>query len=126
MSTSIVVRGPQKEQQQRMILLFLFIAVAQLYNSLRECTYLLKCAVLLPHLAPWHHLMDHADASSFLHMTGLTRDAFILLLNILQPPSHPARGTMRGRRCSLPPDSQLGLLLFYLGSTMGIKHSLIC
>ena len=55
-------------------------------------------------------------------MTGLTCDAFIVLLSILQPPGHPARGTLRGRRCSLPPDAQLGLLLFYLGSTMGIKH----
>ena len=98
------------------------IAVAQFYNSLHDCTYLLKSAVLLPHLAPWHQLMDYADASSFLHMTGLTREAFILLLDIVQPPGHQAHGIKRGRRCSLPPDAQLGLLLFCLGSTMGIKH----
>ena len=92
------------------------------YNGIRECSYLLWAAILFLHLAPWCHLMDHGDLSSFLLMTGLTREMFITLLDIIKPPGHPALPKRKGRKWSLPRDAQLGLLLFYIGSTMAIKN----
>ena len=75
-------------------------------------------------MSPWQHLMDNNDSSSFLLMTGLNRDAFNQLLDELIPPNHRLRRTRRrrGRQWSLLAEGQLGLLLFYLGSTMPYKH----
>jgi hypothetical protein len=64
--------------------------------------------------------MEHGDASSFLLLTGLTRKAFSMLHDILKPPGHPAL-PKKGCKCSLDSEWHLGLLLFYLGSTMNFK-----
>ena len=100
----------------------LLLAIVTYYNGIRDHSYLMRSAILLPHVAPWRHLMDSGDPSSFLLMTGLTRDAFNILLDIIKPPGHPALPKRKGRKWSLPPDAQLGLLLFYVGSTMAMKH----
>ena len=65
--------------------------------------------------------MDYGDDSSFLHVTGLTRYAFTMLLDVVIPPWHRLHHRRKGRQWSLPPDGQLGLLLFYLGSAMTTK-----
>ena len=68
--------------------------------------------------------MDHADKSSFLHITGMTRRAFRILHNIIFPTNTGQLSTQRqrGRPTLLPTDGMLGLLLFYLGSTMTTKY----
>jgi hypothetical protein len=56
-------------------------------------------------------------------MTGLTRRAFHILLNTLFPDNNlQPIWRRRGRPDLLDPATQLGLYLFFIGSTMGIKH----
>ena len=65
--------------------------------------------------------MTRVTLLSFLHVTGLTREAFDSLLYVVIPPGHTMRRRRRGRPWSLPPDGMLGLLLCYLGSQMTMK-----
>ena len=102
--------------------LALMISLIHFSNSLRTRTYLSRSAILLPSAAPWHHLLHNGDSSSFLLMTGLTREAFLLLHDILKPPGHPLLPRRRGRKWSLSSEGQLGLLLFYMSSTMNYKY----
>jgi hypothetical protein len=97
------------------------VAIAVYHNSLCVRTYLLRNALVPPSLSPWHKLYDEGDKSSFLHVTGLTGEAFECLLIIVIPPGHRFRKRRRGRQWLLLPDGMLGLLLCYLGSQMTIK-----
>ena len=99
----------------------LLVLLCVYHNSIRKRSYLLRGGLLHPSLTPWRRLMDCGDESSFLHLSGLTRAAFDALLDVVIPMGHPLRRRRRGRQWSLPPDGQLGLLLFYLGSTMNVK-----
>ena len=76
-----------------------------------------------PSESPWQRLYIHGDASSFLLMTGLSRGAFESLLRILFPNvDNQPLTTVMGRPILLDAAAKLGLLLFYFGSTMRIKH----
>ena len=105
-----------------MVLLIILLAVY--HNSLRQKNNLLRDALVHPKKSAWQHLIDNGDPSSFLLLTGLNRDAFYLLLDIVIPRNHclRRRRRRRGRRWSLSAEGQLGLLLFYVGSTMPYKH----
>jgi hypothetical protein len=59
------------------ILLFLY------HNSLCDRHYLHWLAILELQHSPWKKLYKNGDLKSFLHMTGLTRRAFGLLLDYL-------------------------------------------
>jgi hypothetical protein len=84
------------------------------------CVYALHhCALLKHHESPWLKLYCRGDASSFPTMTGLSRQAFSLLHEVLFLGQQPQR---TGRPQLMPSTAQLGLFLFYIGSTMGIKH----
>jgi hypothetical protein len=98
--------------------LMALVLLACYHNSLRVRSYLLRAALVPPSLSPWRKLYDEGDSSSFLHITGLTQEAFDRLLYVVIPPGHTMR---RGRPWSLPLDGMLGLLLCYLGSQMTIK-----
>lgn len=100
----------------------LVVLLIQYHNSIRSRSFLLREAVVDPNLSPWRKLYDHGDSNSFLHMTGLTRSAFRSLLDYLFDLDAIVRHRRRGRPRSLGPDGELGLLLFYLGSTMTVKH----
>ena len=100
----------------------LVVLLIQYHNSIRAWSYLLCEGVVDPNLLPWRKLYDHGDSNSFLHMTGLTRAVFRSLLDYLLDLDGIARHRRRGRPRSLGPDGELGLLLFYLGSTMTVKH----
>jgi hypothetical protein len=65
-------------------------------------------------------LYRYGDASSFLTMTGMSRQAFLQLFDVLFIDGHQQhyRG---GRPPLMDPIAQLGLYLFFVGSTMGIK-----
>ena len=102
----------------------LVICIIHYYNSIHECKYkyLLREAILRPNLLPWCRLMDYGDLSSFLLMTGLTWEAFNSRNGIVLPPGHQSLGNKKGCKWSLPPDAQLGILFFHLGSTMQCMH----
>jgi hypothetical protein len=96
----------------------------QYHNSIRirDCHYLLRPAIVDPRKLPWKKLYENADATSFLHMTGLIREAFWALLDYIFDVEDIVLRCRCGRPCSMGPDGYLGLLLFYLGSTMNNKH----
>ncbi len=102
--------------------ILLVILLMQYHNSICDCHYLLRPAIVDPSKLPWRKLYNNADATSFLHMTGLTREAFQALLNYIFDVEGIALCRKRGCPCSMGPDGYLSLLLFYLGSTMNNKH----
>jgi hypothetical protein len=110
------------ENGQRLWRLLLLILVIQFHNSIREHHILLCPAIVQPCNLPWTKLYQSADPVSFLLMTGLTRPTFVTLLDYLFDLEDIARRCQCGRPCSLGPEGYLGLLLFYLGSTMQYKH----
>jgi hypothetical protein len=107
--------------QRRWWLLLLILSI-QFHNSIRECHILLRPAIVQPRNLPWTKLYQSADPVSFLHMTGLTRPTFVMLLDYLFDLEDIARRCQCGHPCSLGPEGYLGLLLFFLGSTMQYKH----
>jgi hypothetical protein len=114
--------GTLTRQQKKNVRLVMFLILLACYhNSIRVRSFLLWAALVPPSLSPWRKLYDEGDSSSFLHVTGLTREAFDSLVMIVIPPGHSLRRRRRGRPWSLPPDGMLGLLLCYLGSQMTIK-----
>ena len=123
MITDIITRTIARcSKMYRVKVLALIIALINYSNNIRHRTYLSRSAILPPLAAPWHHLLHNGDASSFLLMTGLTREAFVMLHDILMPPGHPSLPRRRGRKWSLTSEGQLGLLLFYISSTMNYKY----
>jgi hypothetical protein len=110
-----------RRQKWSIKVLTALVLMACYHNSLRVRSYLLWAALVPPFLSPWHKLYDEGDSSSFLHVTGLTREAFNSLLCVVIPPGHSMRRQRRGRPWLLPPDGMLGLLLCHLGSQMTIK-----
>ena len=66
-------------------------------------------------------IYEHANEASFLHMTGLNHRAFVMLMDHMFDLEALACHCC-GRPHLLGPEGYLGLLLFYLGSTMNYKH----
>jgi hypothetical protein len=111
------------KRQRHLLKVFLFVlCLVEYYNRIRKHWYLLREALFPPGRSPWHQLMDCGDQSSFLLMTGLAHDVFIMLYNILQLPDHHSLDRRKERKWTLLSDAQLGLLLLYSGSTMNYKH----
>ncbi len=106
--TAILIR---RWQWWNIKVLMALVLLAVYHNSLCVRTYLRRAALVPPSLLPWRKLYDEGDSSSFLHVTGLTREAFDHLLYIVIPPGHKIRQQRRGRPWSLPPDGMLGMLL---------------
>ncbi len=106
-------------QRQKIRVILALILLACYHNSIRVRMYLLLASLLPHHCLLWQKLYEDAgNKSSFLHITGLTREAFDALLNVIIPPGHVICHPRRARPLSLPPDEMLGLLLCYLGSQM--------
>ena len=112
------------DRQNNLRRLLLVVLLLHFHNSIRLRHYLHRPAIVAPSESPWQRLYERADPSSFLHMTGLTRRCFAMLLVALFDPEEirPPHRRQRGRPRSLRPEGCLGLLLFYLGSTMNYKH----
>ena len=100
------------------------VLLFQLHNSICTCHYLHRPAIVSPSDSPWQRLYEQANPLSFLHMTGLTRRCFVMLISALFNPEEilPHLHHQQGWPRSLRPEGCLGLLLFYLGSTMNHKH----
>jgi hypothetical protein len=107
-------------EESTILLTVITVAAVVWFNSQRVQHYLTKSALLHPMFSPWSRLYQTADENSFLNLTGMTRYAFEKLLVVIfeETDSHGRRG----RRASLDRPAQLGLLLFYLSSTMRVKH----
>ena len=111
---------PSGTTQYHVKILALVLALCAYSNSIRERMWLYREAILHPSKSLWNHLFHYGDPSSFLLMTGLTREAFGMLHDILKPPGHPSLPKPQGRKWSLSSEGQLGLFLFYIGSTMSV------
>jgi hypothetical protein len=118
-STMVTILSAQQKWSIKVLMALVLLTCY--HNSIRVHSYLLRAALVPPSLSPWRKLYDEGDSSSFLHVTGLTREAFDSLLYVVIPPGHTMRRQRRGRPWSLPPDGMLGLLLCYLGSQMTMK-----
>ena len=77
--------------------ILLLILLLQYYNSIRNRHYLLCQALVDLHVSPWRKLYEHADNSSFLHMTGLNCHAFRSLLEYLFDDDNIVPRCRRGR-----------------------------
>jgi hypothetical protein len=103
---------------QRLWRLLLLILLIHFHNNIRDR----HPSLVQPLDSPWRKLYQSADPVSFLHMVGLTRPTFATLLDYL----FDLEDFVRRRRCGRPwllgPEGCLGLLLFYLGSTINYKH----
>ena len=108
--------------QRRLRQTLLIILLLHYHNNIRDRHCLLRSAIVQPQESPWRSLYINADETSFLHMTGLSRNAFAILLDYLFDPDDIIRHRHCGRPRSLYPDGYLGLFLFYLGSSMNYKH----
>jgi hypothetical protein len=102
------------DNQRRLRQTPLIILLLQYHNNIQDCHYLLRSAIVQPQESPWRSIYINADETSFLHLTGLSRNSFAILLDYLFDLEDIARHRRRGRPCSLYPDDYL----FYLGSTM--------
>ena len=111
---------PSSRKKLRQLLMVVLLMRA--HNSIRRRTKLRRCALLHPNQSPWQRLYYHGDSSSFLLMTGLTRAAFHELYLTLFVDNNQQPILRRGRPELLDCAAQLGLYLFFIGSTMGIKH----
>jgi hypothetical protein len=111
-------------QKLRIKLIMLAILLIKYHNNIRDRTSLRRAAVVHPSLSPWLYLYDHRDDGSFLHLTGLTQETFGILQDIMFSPDLPDEfgRCPWGRLKLLDNASSVGLLLFYIGSTMTYKH----
>jgi len=110
----MLVYDNDRERLRRVLMVVLLF---QLHNSIRTRHYLHRPTIVSPSELPWQWLYERADQSSFLHMTGLTRQCFAMLLSALFDheeilPHHCRR---QGQLRSIRPEGCLGLLLFILG-----------
>ncbi len=110
------------DNAQRLRQLLLLILLIHFHNNIRDRHILLCPALVQPLDLPWTKLYQSADPESFLHMMGLARPTFAMLLDYLFDLEDIARRRRRGRPRLLDPEGCLGLFLFYLGSTMNYKH----
>ena len=114
------INQPMLDSTQRKVkIICLLLLLIHASNSVRNRTKLRRCALLSPHESPWAKLYHCGDASSFLTMTGMSRQAFSLLHDILFLGEQSQR---TGRPPLMQSTGQLGLFLFFIGSTMGYKH----
>jgi hypothetical protein len=110
------------DNQERIRHILLIVLLIHLHNTIRNRHYLLCRAIVPPSKSPWRKLYDHADELSFLHITGLNCHAFAMLMEHVFDMEAILARRHRGHPCLLGPEGYLGLLLFYLGSTMNTKH----
>jgi hypothetical protein len=96
-----------------------------MYNNIRERHYLTRRAIVAPRLSAWQHLLSYADEGSFLDVTGFNFASFRSLVTIVfdDELSDELQGRRkRGRPRSLDYSGRVGLVVFFLGSTLMTKH----
>jgi hypothetical protein len=121
-SSTMVLFEFAENNQERIRHILMIVLLIHLHNTIHDRHFLLRKAIVPPSKFPWKKLYDHADESSFLHITGLIRRAFAMLMEHVFDLEALARRRCGGRPRLLGPEGYLGLLLFYLGSTINTKH----
>lgn len=91
------------------------------HNSLRRRANLHRVAIVQPDQSPWRRLLEYGDEESFLNLTGFDHHAFEELHSLIFGDDREPE-QLRGRPNLLTTRDELGLLLFYCGSTMKIKE----
>lgn len=104
---------------ERKMKIIIIICLIILYNQCRRKNYLTSSAILPARVSPWIRVETNADPTSFITLTGMDRKSFTKLLKIIFQDDDVVR---KGRPSLLNKSGQLGLLLFYLGSTMQLKY----
>ncbi len=99
----------------------LLLACIDYRNKIHVTCNLLCCSIVMPHQSAWQHLYLNADSRSFMLMTGLSQDVFQKLMDTLSSRSTWSI-SCTGRPYSFSPSTELGIFLFYIGSTMTLKH----
>jgi len=105
--------------------LLLLVHFIQMYNNIRERHYLRRRAIVEPRLSAWQHLLSYADEGSFLDVTGFNFASFRSLVTIVfdDELGDELQGRRkRGRPRSLDYSGRVGLVVFFLGSTLMTKH----
>ena len=105
--------------------LLLLVHFIQMYNNIRERHYLTRRAIVAPRLSAWQHLLSYADEGSFFDVTGFNFASFRSLVTIVfdDELSDELQGRRkRGRPRSLDYSGRVGLVVFFLGSTLMTKH----
>lgn len=109
------------QRQRRLRQVLLMVLLLQFHNNIRDRHILSRSAIVQPIESPWKRLYERGDDESFFHLTGLNRRAFRMLMEYIFDLDEFTR-RRRGRPRLLGPDGYLGLVLFYMGSTMTNKH----
>ena len=99
----------------------IYLGAILVYNSIRKRSKLRRAALLGPRESAWNRLLNYGDDQSFLEMTGFNRRTWMQLEDIIFP-IHEGIQTKRGRPPVLNDRGQLGLLIFFLGSTMTLSQ----
>lgn len=102
----------------------LLIQLCLLYNSIRKRSKLSREAIVSPSISPWHQLLNFGSNSSFLEITGFSRQAFMQLENCMLPHFNARQRGIGGRPSMLDFRGRLGLYLVYAGSTC--QHKFLC
>ena len=87
------------DRQRLLQRLLLVVLLFHMHNNIHCRHYLCHLAIAPPSESPWQRLYLHADPNSFLHMTGLTQECFVLLITDLFAPEEIALlcGRCKGR-----------------------------
>jgi hypothetical protein len=112
-SSTMVLFDFAEDDQQRIRHILLIVLLIHFHNTIRDQHLLLRKAIVRPSESPWRKLYDHADKSSFLHVTGLNRRTFVMLMEHVFDLEALAR-RRHGRPRLLGPEGYLGLLLFLM------------
>ena len=82
-----------------------------------------RAALIHPRFSPWMRLLNCGDEESFLELTGFNFQGFrALVAAVATEDERFGRLRRRGRPPLLGIHDQVGLYLFYVGSTMKAKH----
>jgi len=90
------------------------------HNSIRRRHHLTRSGILPTNASPWRHLYENGDEGSFLNLTGFSREAFEEMHDYLYDNVDHRVGA--GRPRLLNSRDELGLILFYLGSSMTLSE----
>jgi hypothetical protein len=101
-----------------------FVESVIIYNNARlnPKSVLHRHALVHPRFSPWMRLLNCGDEESFLELTGFSFQGFRDLVLLVATEDERLRIRRRGRPRLLDIHSQVGLYLFYVGSTMKAKH----
>jgi hypothetical protein len=100
------------DDRQRLRRFLMVVLLFQLHNSICTRHYLHRPTIVSPSDSKWQQLYEQADPSSFLHMMGLTRRCFAMLLSALFDPDLRSIAMQRCVRSLFLPGRPVGFFIF--------------